>query len=157
MPRPFNSKNAIIGSKNTYISWDNWFLFLLLKLYNRPPLLRRDESSLGDIAVPQGAVLRRTLEGVVVDPDQPKALRVAECPLEVVHERPRKVALDIGALLNGITDSQQVRVQVSLPLDVSDPPRLVRRSRIRGPVLGDDQRWRPILGPVAPRVAEALG
>ena len=85
-------------------------MFHFLKPAARTPLHWRDESGLGDIAVPQGAVFGRTLEGIVVDPDQPKALRVAECPLEVVHERPGKVALDVGTLLNGVTDRQQVRV-----------------------------------------------
>ena len=91
------------------------------------------------VVVPVVARLRHSLEGLVVDVDEPEALLVALRPFEVVEQRPDEVAGDRHAVGKCRVD----RVEVAL--EVGDAARIVDaavRDRVleRGTVLGHDER-----------------
>ena len=65
-----------------------------------------------DLRVPARAVLRRALEGLEVDVDEPEALGVAERPLEVVQQRPHEVAAQVDAVGDRAVRGAEVRVEV---------------------------------------------
>src|SRR3954465_4340818 len=92
------------------------------------------------VAVPQRRPLRGALLGVVVDADKAYALVVAVRPLEVVHQRPREVAADVGALLAGQRDGADVRVEVGDAVLGADEAGLVGLVVEGGAVLGDEDR-----------------
>jgi len=69
--------------------------------------------------------------------DQPKALRIAVCPLEVVQQRPGEIAAQIDAALYGVQGSAQMVAQIVPPQGVIDPAIGLRRIVERRPVFGD--------------------
>src|SRR5207253_2287719 len=74
----------------------------------------------GDAGVPAGALFEDASLGEVVDIDQAEALRVAVCPLEVVHQRPDEVAAQIDACLYRGMGGSEVCIQERDPLRVVD-------------------------------------
>ena len=76
-------------------------------------LLRLERVRARDLRVVAAAVLDRPLLRLVVDVDEPEALRVAERPLEVVQERPVAVADDGHALLDRVVQRLEVVVDES--------------------------------------------
>src|SRR5579875_2572747 len=94
--------------------------------------------------IPDGACLRYSLLGVVVDVDDAEALAEAEVPLEVVHQRPDKISLYRRAVSDCVVDSLEMGVKIG------DAPRIVHRTiddlvMESGAVLGDVNRRRRIV------------
>ena len=99
----------------------------------RLALARREPVAARDLGEPARAVLRRALERLEVDVDQPEALAVAVAPLEVVHQRPHEVAAQVDAVGDRPVRGAEVAVEVRDPIRVGDAPvgRRPRRRRRR--------------------------
>src|SRR3954451_22856669 len=107
--------------------------------------LRRALSRSDEVAVPVEAVLRHTLEGRVVDVDDPEALRVAVRPLEVVEQAPHEVALHRRPVGDRLRDGRGVRLEVRGPLGIVHAPVVDADVAERGAVLGDVDRLRGVV------------
>src|SRR5579871_5767279 len=54
----------------------------------------------------------------VINVDQAEALRIAECPLVIIHQRPDEIAAQRHARLHGLMCCGKVPLKVALPLVV---------------------------------------
>src|SRR5919201_5106482 len=105
-----------------------------------PGTLLRDE-----VAVPVEAPLRHPLERRIVDVDESKALPVAPCPLEVVHQRPDEVALDRDTRLDSAADRRDVPFEVVTALRIAHAAVVTAHVRKRRAILRDVQRARRVV------------
>ncbi len=60
------------------------------------------------LLVPERAILENTLLALIIHPDDAKALRVAEAPFEVVHQRPNEIASQGHTTFNGSMGSHKM-------------------------------------------------
>ncbi len=70
--------------------------------------------------VPERAILQNALLGLIVGPDDAETLQIALGPLEVVHERPDKVAGQRHAVFDGALRHREVLAQIVEPSLIVD-------------------------------------
>src|SRR5690349_6512583 len=98
-----------------------------------------------EIAIPVTAVFQNASLRGVINVDHTESLGISLAPLKIIHERPDEIALYRRPLVDGLSNSLDVRNKILFTLRIADAVAAIPFIVISRPILRDIKRGRRIV------------